>query len=134
MRRLCRHIAGLLTALIGLAIGPALADKAQYLDMARRGWSYELRSTMVGRDMSIPVHINGRDLKDARICVLGEPPTQDSRAVLEAFRALLEHFNGISAPLHEAGEDIAGCGTGHMVALRLYSGPPPIRALGRDLG
>ena len=134
MHRTFRHISGILAVVIGWAGGPALADKAQYLDMARRGWSYELRSTMVGRDMSIPVHINGRDLKDARICVLGEPPTKDSRAVLDAFRALLEHVHGISAPLHEAGEDIAGCGTGHMVALRLYSGPPPNRALGRDLG
>src|SRR6056297_1285871 len=133
MRRLCRHIAGLLTALIGLAIGPALADKAQYLDMARRGWSYELRSTMVGRDMSIPVHINGRDLKGAQICLVGEPPTEGSRAVLEAFRALLEHVHGVSAPLREAGEDITACDTGRLVVLRLYSGLPPNRALGRDL-
>ena len=117
MRRICRHIAGLLTALLGLAIGPALADKAQYLDMARRGWSYELRSTMVGRDMSIPVHINGRDLKGAQICLVGEPPTEGSRAVLDAFLTLLEHVHTVSAPLHEAGADISACGPGR-------AGPP----------
>lgn len=133
MRRICRHILGLLTALVGFAAGPVVAEKAEYLDMARRGWSYELRSTMVGRDMSIPVHINGRDLKGAQICLVGDPPTEGSRAVLDAFRALLEHIHGVPVPLREAGADIDACGLGRNVILRLYSGSPPNRALSRDL-
>lgn len=132
MGLIARYAGGMLCLLM-LGSGAALADKSAYLDMARRGWVYELRSTMVGRDMSIPVHINGRDLKGAPVCLVGEPPTEGSRAVLEAFRALLGHVHGVMAPLREAGGDISACGTGRMVILRLYSGGPPNRALGDDL-
>ena len=41
------------------------ADKASYLQLARQGWSYQLRTTMLGRDLSIPVDINGKRLSGA---------------------------------------------------------------------
>jgi len=118
-------------ALIGVA--PALADKSAYLDMARRGWTYELRATMVGRDPSIPVHINGRDLSGGQICLVGERPNARSRAVLDAFRALLADVHGVPLSLREAYGDVAACGAARGVVLRLYSGSPPNRALAADM-
>lgn len=123
----------LITLFLTLVTGPVLADRSDYLDLARQGWSYQLRTTMVGRDMSIPVHINGRDLAGASICVIGEKPHPLTSDVLEAFRDLLRHSFGKPTPMRYAGYDIRGCGSGRTVILRLYSGYPPNRALSTDL-
>lgn len=128
MRRICL---ALVAACMGLA---AQADERHdYLDMARRGWSYELRSTMVGRDMSIPVRIHGRELAGAALCLVGEEPHPDTRTVLDAFRDLIAGVYGRPVPMRYAGRDARGCGSGRVVMLRLYSGYPPNRALTRDL-
>lgn len=113
--------------------GGAQADKSTYLDLARRGWNYELRVTMLGRDMAIPVHIHGRDLAGASLCLVGERPHPQTRAVLDTFRALLHHSFGYPAPVRYAGPTARGCGSGRTVILRLYSGHPPNRALSSDL-
>lgn len=124
-------------AIIGLSVAvlasAARADKTAYLDLARQGWNYELRTTMIGRDLSIPVHINGRDLSGASICLVGEQPNAQSSEILKAFRALLHHSYGKVAPMRYAGHDARACGTGRIVILRLYSGHPPNRGLSRDL-
>ncbi len=113
---------------------PALAEeRAAYLDLARLGWNYQLRTTMVGRDASIPVHINGRDLAGAAICIVGEPPHPLTTETLAAFQALLQHGYGAPAPSHYAGHDASGCQKGHEIVLRLYSGRPPNRLLSMDL-
>lgn len=124
---------GLMLSLALPGITPAMADKSAYLDMARRGWTYELRATMVGRDLSIPVHINGRDLSGGQICLVGEPPNAQSRAVLDAFRALMTHVHGTPLSLREDPGDVAQCGAVPGVVLRFYSGLPPNRALAADL-
>lgn len=111
----------------------ALADKSEYLDLARRGWNYDLRVTMLGRDTAIPVLINGRDLAGASLCVVGERPHPQTLAVLDAFRALLQHSFGYPAPMRYAGRSARDCGTGRTVVLRLYSGHPPARDLSSDL-
>ncbi len=113
--------------------GTAQADKGTYLDLARRGWNYELRVTMVGRDMAIPVHINRRDLAGASLCLVGERPHRQSVAVIDAFRTLLKHSFGYPAPMRYAGPTARDCGSGRTVILRLYSGHPPNQALSSDL-
>ncbi len=124
-------ILGIFVALLGVT--PVAADKAAYVDLARRGWNYELRTTMVGRDMSIPVHIHGRDLAGASLCVVGEEPHPNSLVVINSFRALAKHVFGKPLTMRYAGRDASGCGSGRVVVLRLYSGHPPNRALSSDL-
>jgi len=124
-----------ISCLIVLA-GPAPAgadDKARYLDLAKSGWIYELRTTMLGRDLSIPVRINGRDLSGAALCLVGDPPNGQTTAVLDAFRALAHHVFGKPLPMRYAGPDASGCGPGRTVMLRLYSGFPPNAAFTRDM-
>jgi hypothetical protein len=118
---------------MALLAGPAAADKASYLELARRGWNYELRTTMVGRDLSIPVHINGRDLSGASLCLVGDPPHPQSLEILDAFRGLVRHIFGKPMPMRYAGPSASLCGSGRVVVLRFYSGHPPNRALSDDL-
>lgn len=122
-----------LQLLFCLAAAPALAEKDAYLTLARKGWNYELRSTMVGRDMSIPVHINGRDLAGAALCVVGEEPHPATLIVLDAFRDLIRHTYGKPLPMRYAGPNARSCGSGRVVLLRLYSGFPPNSLLTEDL-
>jgi hypothetical protein len=121
------------TLFLLLTTGASLADRAAFVALARQGWSYELRTTMIGRDLSIPVHINGRDLAGASLCIVGEPPQDASLAVLDSFRALVHRAYGKPMTMRYAGEDAALCGSGRTVILRLYSGFPPNRALADDL-
>ena len=60
-------------------VGTAAASKQEWLELARLGWGYELRDTMVGRDMSIPVRIHGRAHAGASVCVIGEAPLPQTR-------------------------------------------------------
>lgn len=127
------RLAALFILSLSFATGPASADKLAYLELARQGWNYQLRTTMVGRDMGIRVHINGRDLAGAALCVVGERPHAQTDEVLEAFRGLLHHSFGKPVPMRYAGPDARACGSGRTVILRLYSGHPPSSALSADL-
>lgn len=109
------------------------ADKASYLQLARQGWSYQLRTTMLGRDLSIPVDINGKRLSGAYICIVGDKPHPISEQTIDAFRRLIEHVFDRPLLMRYAGSSAEGCGTGRVVMLRLYSGAPPNRALSADL-
>ncbi len=111
----------------------AIAERARYVELARRGWNYELRTTMVGRDLTIPVHINGRDFAGASLCVVGERPHPASLETLNAFRGLIEHTFGKPLTMRHAGISADQCGSGRTVVLRLYSGFPPNTALTDDL-
>lgn len=113
--------------------GELLAEKRDYIELARRGWGYELRATMLGRDMAIPVQINGRDLAGASLCLVGERPHPQTLEILNAFRDLLKHSYGQPTPMRYAGRSASDCGTGRTVVLRLYSGYPPERELSSDL-
>ncbi|AEI95702.1 hypothetical protein [Roseobacter litoralis] len=114
-------------------VTPVAADRAAYVHLARLGWNYELRTTMIGRDMSIPIHIHGRDLAGASLCIVGEQPHPHSLATINAFRDLSEHVFGKPLTMRHAGNDASSCGSGRTVVLRLYSGHPPNRALSSDL-
>ena len=123
-----------LTICLMLWIGlPAHADKAAFLDLARQGWTYDLRTTMLRRNMAIPVHINGRDLAGASLCLVGERPHPKSLEIIDAFRALAQRAYGKPLTMRHAGPRAAGCGSGRTVVLRLYSGFPPNQALSDDL-
>ncbi len=128
-------MANWIIALIGaLALAtPATADRTAFLALAEKGWHYELRTTMLGRDMTIPVHINGRDLAGAALCVVGEKPAQQTLTVIRAFDRLVQRVYSKPLPMRYAGKTARNCGSGRMVVLRLYSGSPPNRALSDDL-
>ena len=125
-----------LTALVLIASGfaeTAWADKDAYLDLARRGWNYELRTLVFGGDKDRPVKIHGRTLAGSALCIVGEKPHAVSLEVLNAFRALEEHVFGKPIPMRYAGADARNCGAGRTVVLRLYSGFPPHHLLSTDL-
>lgn len=129
---LIRTIVACLVA--SLLAAPVLAEKAEYLDLAQRGWNYQLRTTMVGRDLSIPVRISGQTLRGAALCIVGDEPHPQSLRVINAFRDLSRQVFGAPITMRYAGESARGCGAGKTVILRLYSGFPPNRALSDDLG
>lgn len=127
-------IRSIVAVLATVGFGQAtFADKSAYLDLARRGWNYELRSTMLGRDMSIPVQINGRNLAESSLCLVGEPPHPQTRFVLHQFRDLVREVFDKPLPMRYAGEAAHNCGESPAIIIRLYSGYPPNDALSADL-
>jgi len=124
----------LLIMMLCLAGGPLAADRLAYLDMARRGWTYDLRTTMPRRNLSTPVNISGRDMAGSSLCLVGQPPHPASLDTINVFRALAHHVFGKPIPMRYAGPDASACGSGRTVILRLYSGHPPNQALSADLG
>jgi len=124
---------GLAAIICAVIASNAMADRGAYLNLARQGWSYELRTTMVGRNMAIPVEIHGRNLSGAAICIVGEEPHPLTADTLTTFLDLLNHTFGKRVPMRFAGADARGCGAGRTVVLRLYSGLPPNVALSADL-
>lgn len=122
-----------LCALVFANQGPATAsEKARYLELAKKGWNYRLR-VAIRKDKSIPVHINGRDFAGATMCVVGDAPHPNTKAVLDAFLDLLDHSFNQSIDLRVGGQHAKGCGAGRVILLRLYSGYPPNRAFSADL-
>ncbi|WP_417211213.1 hypothetical protein [Antarctobacter sp.] len=109
------------------------ADRQGFLALARTGWNYQLRTTMLGRDMSIPVHINGRDMSGVALCLVGDRPTEQTRKVLATFSDLSRHVFGKPLPMRYAGPRADMCGQGRTAVLRLYSGVPPHHLLTDDL-
>ncbi|MEL6963213.1 MAG: hypothetical protein AAFO01_10685 [Pseudomonadota bacterium] len=109
------------------------ADKMSYLKLARQGWSYRLRTTMLGRDLSIPIYIDGKRLAGAYLCIVGEQPHPITVQTINAFRRLIERVFGRPLLTRYAGSSAEGCGTGRVIMLRLYSGAPPNRLLSADL-
>lgn len=130
-----RHLARVLIALLACAAPAAAAsDRATFLDLARKGWVYQLRTAMWGRDpATVTMQISGGALSGASLCVVGEPPHPETEAVLLSFLALLADVHGKPTLMRFAGEDLAGCGTGRTVFLRLYSGHVPLGAFNSDL-
>ncbi|SFB12165.1 hypothetical protein SAMN05421688_3050 [Poseidonocella pacifica] len=125
-----------LTVLFLLALSlsaRAETDRAVYLDLARKGWVYELRTAMWKRKSAVPIRINGRDMAGAALCIVGEPPHPQTRATLEEFGALMREIFGKTLPMRYAGNDLRLCGTGRSIYLRLYSGHAPRRAYNADL-
>jgi len=112
----------------------ALSDRTQFLDLARKGWVYELRSSMWRPEPKRPpIRINGRDMAGAALCVVGEAPHPHTKAVIDAFRNLVADIFGKPMPMRFAGADLSTCGTGRLMFLRLYSGLIPHRAFNDDL-
>lgn len=109
-------------------------DRGPFLDMARKGWVYELRSAMWPRAADMPpIRINGRDMAGSALCLIGEPPHPQTLQVLQGFAALMREVFGKPLPLRFTETGMAGCGTGPIVFLRLYSGASPHGALNDDL-
>jgi len=119
--------------LFALVAFPAHADKANDLKLARQGWVYELRTTMVGRDLSIPVSIHGRTMVEGGLCVVGTPPHALSRQIIDEFAGLLAHVFNTPFKAMFAGAEAHTCGAAHSAVLRLFGGYPPNGALSTDL-
>ena len=112
----------------------AHGDRSQFLDLARKGWVYELRSALWRPDPDRPpVRINGRDMAGAALCIIGEPPHPQTMKVIEAFRDLVADVFHKPTPMRFGGAELSSCGTGRIWYMRLYSGLIPHRAFNDDL-
>lgn len=131
-----RILATLVLSLIAFGSGPALAaeDHDTFLEFARRGWYYELRSAMWRRTPDMPpIVIHGRALSGAALCIIGEPPHPATAEILKTFSDLMLDVSGKPVPMRHAGPDLDQCGTRRTVYLRLYSGARPHREYNRDI-
>ncbi len=112
----------------------ALNDRNLFLELARKGWVYELRSANWQHDPERPpIQINGRHMAGSALCVVGEPPHPHIQQVLDTFRELVNEIFHKPMPMRFGGTDLSACGTGRMVFLRLYSSRIPHRAFNDDL-
>lgn len=132
----CAHLAGVLAALWPQATRAAaeLADKAAYLSLARQGWVFEMRSTLLRRDPALPsVRFDAKAAARGAICVYGAPPRPATRALLGAFDQLLRDLFDRTAPMTFAGAGIEDCPEKARIYLRLYRGDPLIGVFNDDL-
>ncbi|WP_299846705.1 hypothetical protein [uncultured Roseovarius sp.] len=132
MRKILR--CAIVFLLIAASGAQAHADRDQFLELARKGWVYQLRSAMTRPGVTPPViRINSQDMAGAALCIVGEPPHPQTRRVLDAFSGLVAEIFNKPMPMRFGGTDLAACGTGRIVYLRLYSGLIPHRAFNNDL-
>lgn len=118
----------------GAAGGGGAADKAAYLELADRGWDYTFRGTAQGRAGTLPPsHVMARDMPGRAICLIGEAPHPDLRAMLETFRAMMADIFGTVGALRDGGADIADCAPDATVFVRFYSLDKPDPAFNDDL-
>lgn len=116
--------------------GPASAssEREAFLELARKGWVYELRSASRRRTPDIPpIEINGRNMAGSALCIVGEQPHPRTLQVLQTFSVLMREVFGKPMPIRYAGPDIRYCGTGRSVHLRLYSGARPNQEYNDDI-
>lgn len=129
----CLAQLGCALVLLVWTVAPVNAGKAEYVNLAKRGWGYQLRTNMLGRDLSIPVRIHARSFAGAALCIVGDRPQAQTLEVINAFRALWADAFLKPMPMRYAGRAGRDCGSGRVVTLRLYSGAPPNRDLSDDL-
>ena len=123
----------LLILLVILPLQALAGERERFLDLARKGWVYELRSAMFPRRPGMPpVLIHGRSLAGATICMLGEAPHARTRAVLDGFSALMRDVHGRPTTMRRARVP-RDCGPGAVVHLRLYSTRSPVEELREDM-
>lgn len=112
----------------------ASQDRTLFLDLARKGWVYQLRSAMLRPDPDRPpVLINGKTMAGSALCIVGEIPHPQTKVVIDAFRELVAEIYEKPMPVRFAGKDLVQCGTGRLIFLRLYSGLIPHKAFNDDL-
>lgn len=120
--------------LLAASAAQAHGDRVQFLDLARKGWVYQLRSAMFRPGVARPsIRINSQDMAGAALCIVGEPPHPQTRRVLQAFSDLVAEVFSKPMPMRFGGAELSACGTGRTVYLRLYSGLIPHRAFNDDL-
>lgn len=133
MRRVL-HILLLAALMLPLPAGAGAEplSPAAVLDLARRGWVYELRTAMMRRlpDAAVPV-IDAGSMRGAHLCLVGESPHPLTAGILTAFGRLIAQTSG-TAPRIDTAPDPRGC-PGEPVVLRLFSGVPPHAAYRADI-
>lgn len=131
-----RCLGFILALVLGLTGSPATATtepgRSSVLNLARQGWVYTLRSSMMRRPggTAMPV-ISARSLRGARLCLLGEDPHPVTREVLNRFSELMERTSGVPLQIDDA-IDPEDC-NGQRVVLRLFSRRSPHQEYNEDL-
>lgn len=109
-------------------------DRATFLELARKGWVFEIRKTMWRPDPDRPpIQINARDLTGRALCLIGEPLHPTTAATLRAYLHL--HKLAFGQGLTQAGPYAlaSDCPEDTVLYLRLYSSREPREMMGRDL-
>lgn len=123
----------LLLLLWPLTAAAETPSREDILNLARAGWTYELRTTMRRPGSAALVrNLNARAMAGAEVCLLGEPANDRSLQTIAAFTHLWQiAFN--TAPRFIHAEKITDCTPSATVFLRLFSNSNPTAALNADL-
>lgn len=106
----------------------------QYLAIAKKGWVFEFRSSLMRRDPDTPpVLLNGRTVATGAVCIFGAQPHPQTRATLVQFERLLRDIFRRDTAFTFAGSRIADCPTRQRIYLRLYDGFAPAGSFNADL-
>lgn len=117
---------------IGIVLGAVLSGRdaiaeeadptrAAYLAIAKQGWVFDFRSSLLRRGPDLPpVLFNGKSIATGAICVFGAPAHPLVHRVLNRFQHLLSHVFGREAPITFARGGISACPPRQRVYLRLY--------------
>ncbi len=118
----------------GASDGLILPAPAELLKLVRRGWVYEIHSSRVRRPPDLPeVEFNSSEVALGPVCVIGEAPHPQTRAVIDSFATLLGEVYGRRVPVSYVGGNIDSCPTPQRTYIRLYSGRPPYGRFNADL-
>lgn len=108
--------------------------RSQYLAVAKQGWVFDFRSSLMRRDADLPpVRFDGREPSLGPVCVFGDAAHPASRAVLVQFERLLQQAFARQAPISFVDGGIAECPPQQRVYLHLYDIQAGYGALDFDL-
>ena len=118
-----------------LAVGSEAApNKADYMTLAKRGWSYEYRGSIRRQVPDIPAsHVLARTMAKRDICLLGSVPHPLTNEILAGFRGLLGQIFGDVGSVFDAVDTLTDCPTSATVFVRIYDRSLPFLEYNRDL-
>ncbi len=130
------HILAVLAAMAVTSGDPAgaLPSRDAFLSIAKKGWVYEFRSSVLRRQAGFPpIRLNSKEIVFGSVCLIGDRPHALTKAVIETFDRLLADVFGRIGKLSYGGSDIASCGPLQRTYIRIYGGAAPEAAFNDDL-
>lgn len=112
----------------------AAPTQTDFLGLARQGWVFELRSSVMRRAPDMPmIRTDSREVASGALCVLGDAPSPIAADILRRFLSMTDQIYGTRRHLSRGVRSVKECGIGHRVYLRFYNGLPPQFMYNRDL-
>ncbi len=135
MAQMTRILTTLIVLLMAMPVAAAqFPTREEFLNLARQGWVFEMRSNVRRRDHTMPaVRTNSRAMVAGSICLYGEPVHPHLMDVFTTFRNLINAVYGQVGTLQFGQKEAPSCAGTPRIFVRFYSGRPPHRAFNADL-